>query len=66
MAVRRYLPNRDGGMCETDIGPWVRIEDYEYLLAKIALFEAGERARQVEEIRRAIERATSVEQRSND
>jgi len=59
--VRRYIPNRDGGMCETAMGSWVRIEDYEYLAAKIACLEAGERARQVEETRRAIERAEKAE-----
>jgi hypothetical protein len=51
-------------MVESDFGPYVRIEDYEFLEAKLALFEAGERARQVEETRLAIRRAEEAEKRS--
>lgn len=61
MTVVRYHPNRDGSMCEADGGSYVRVEDYEYLVAKIACLEAGERARQVEETRRAIRAATKAE-----
>lgn len=64
MSVIRYHPSSSGGMCEADYGSYVRIEDYEFLEARIAYIEAGERARQAEETRQAIRRAEDAEKRS--
>lgn len=64
--VVRYHPNRDGGMCEASSGPWVRIEDYELLVAEIAYIKAGERVRQVEETRCAIRAAEKAERNADN
>lgn len=64
MNVVRYHPTSSGGMVEADGGLYVRVEDYQFLEARIAYLEAGEIARQVEETRQAIRRAEEAEKRS--
>lgn len=64
--VRRYHSSRSGGMSESASGSYVRVEDYEFLIAEIAYIKAGERARQVEETCRMIESAEKAERSANN